>query len=110
MEERKMSIFHKTLNDVVKAIEDGKNNYALEILTKHLQDEHGAESELMKLVQSIHSFQAKLVTVKGAIKVHMDYEQKDLTGFIPQIKELEKVIRNIEEIVSNLQIKFKKME
>ena len=64
-----MSLFHQTLQDVIRLTESGDVDKARIILVNHLANEHHAENILSEIVRKIHIYQENLILAKRNLGV-----------------------------------------
>lgn len=85
----RMWILRKKLKDIEKAVEKGDFDRAVSIVKKHIQDEHGFESELLHLQRFISRYHQALIRMtRGGNREEWLESIVDAEGSLGVIREI----------------------
>ena len=102
-----MGLFHKTLEDVQRAVKSRKYSDAQVILAKHLTVEHDLFSDLAGLARAIHIYQQHLVDLDQKITVVKTSRGSRTER--SEIKEINRLITSAQAEVGTIQVLISKL-
>lgn len=102
-----MGLFHKTLEDVKKAVKAKDYNNAQVILARHLTTEHNIFSDLGGLARAIHIYQQHLVDIDQ--KISAVRTSKGSRTERSEVKEINRLIASAQAEVGTIQILISKL-
>ena len=90
-----MDLFHKTLKDAEKILEQGKYEEAFEILRKHAADEHHFTSDLSNLTRRFATFQQALFETIELTKTHNEKSLEHIKYTRTQLSVIKIILRRL---------------
>ena len=100
-----MGLFHKTIQDMKKLVEQGKYDEAKKVLNQHIGAEHHFASDLSSLMRAAAAFQQQLMNLQGWWSLANNAPKTNksaLPKFEQMVAELEGQLTSIKYLMNKL--------